>query len=115
MVNDAPELDQAFAALAHPVRRRIVERLAQGPATVGQAAAGTGVSKPAISKHLRVLEEADVVVRVIDGRKHRLSLNTASLDDASGWIERQRRLWERRFDVVEQYLAEQKEEKREGR
>lgn len=85
-----------------------MERLAQGPATVAQAAAGSGISKPAISKHLRVLEEADVVVRVIDGRKHRLSLNAASLDDASAWIERQRRLWERKFDVVEEYLKEKK-------
>ena len=108
MVNDVAELDQAFAALSHPVRRRIVERLARGPATVGQAAAGSGVSKPAISKHLRVLEEADVIVRVVDGREHRLSLNADSLDDASGWIERQRRLWERKFDVVEQYLEERK-------
>jgi DNA-binding transcriptional ArsR family regulator len=108
MVNGSVELDHAFAALAHPIRRRIVERLARGPATVGQAAAGSGVSKPAISKHLRVLEEADVIVRVIDGREHRLSLNADALDDASGWIERQRRLWERKFDVVEQYLEERK-------
>lgn len=108
MVNSTAELDQSFAALSHPVRRRIVERLARGPATVGQAAAGTGVSKPAISKHLRVLEEADVIVRVVEGREHRLSLNADSLDDASGWIERQRRLWERKFDVVEQYLEERK-------
>ena len=108
MVNSTAELDHAFAALSHPVRRRIVERLARGPATVGQAAAGTGVSKPAISKHLRVLEEADVIVRVVDGREHRLSLKADSLGDASGWIDRQRRLWERKFDVVEQYLEERK-------
>ena len=108
MVNNTAELDHAFAALSHPVRRRIVERLARGPATVGEAAAGSGVSKPAISKHLRVLEEADVIVRVIDGRQHRLSLTADSLGDASDWIERQRRLWERKFDVVEQYLEERK-------
>jgi DNA-binding transcriptional ArsR family regulator len=108
MVNSSAELDHAFAALSHPIRRRIVERLARGPATVGQAAAGTGVSKPAISKHLRVLEEADVIVRVVDGREHRLSLNAGSLDGASGWIERQRELWERKFDVVEAYLEERK-------
>jgi DNA-binding transcriptional ArsR family regulator len=108
VVNNTAELDHAFAALSHPVRRRIVERLARGPATVGEAAAGSGVSKPAISKHLRVLEEADVIVRVIDGRQHRLSLTADSLGDASDWIERQRRLWERKFDVVEQYLEERK-------
>ena len=109
MVNSTAELDHAFAALSHPVRRRIVERLARGPATVGQAAAGTGVSKPAISKHLRVLEVANVIVRAVDGREHRLSLNPDSLDDASGWIDRQRLLWERKFDVVEEYLQERKQ------
>jgi DNA-binding transcriptional ArsR family regulator len=109
MVNDSAQLDHAFAALSHPVRRRIVERLARGPATVGRAAAGSGVSKPAISKHLRVLEEANVIVRVVDGREHRLSLNADSLDDASGWIDGQRRLWERKFDVVEEYLLERKQ------
>ncbi|HZA90959.1 MAG TPA: metalloregulator ArsR/SmtB family transcription factor [Solirubrobacterales bacterium] len=108
MVNSSPKLDHAFAALSHPIRRRIVERLARGSATVGQAGAGTGVSKPAISKHLRVLEEANVVVRVVDGREHRLSLNAGSLDGASDWIERQRELWERKFDVVEAYLEERK-------
>jgi DNA-binding transcriptional ArsR family regulator len=108
MVNSSTELDHAFTALSHPVRRRIVERLARGPATVGEAAAGTGVSKPAISRHLRVLEEADVIVRVVDGREHRLRLNASPLDGASGWIERQRELWERKFDVVEEYLKERK-------
>jgi DNA-binding transcriptional ArsR family regulator len=108
VVNRSPELDRAFSALSHPIRRRIVERLARGPATVGQAAAGTGVSKPAISRHLRVLEEAEVVVRVIEGREHRLSLNGGPLDGASGWLERQRELWERKFDVVEDYLEERK-------
>jgi DNA-binding transcriptional ArsR family regulator len=106
LVNGSPELDRAFAALSHPVRRQIVERLARGPATVGQAAAGAGVSKPAITKHLRVLEEAHVVVRVVEGRAHRLSLNAAPLDDAAAWIGRQRALWERKFDAVEQYLGE---------
>jgi DNA-binding transcriptional ArsR family regulator len=110
MVNRSPELDRAFAALSHPVRRRIVERLARGPASVGEAAAGSGVSKPAISKHLRMLEEANVVVRVVEGRRHRLSLNAGPLDGASGWIERQRELWERKFDVVEAYLEERKQQ-----
>ena len=68
MVNDS------FRALAHPIRRGIVERLAAGPASVSEVTADFGVSKPAISKHLKVLEEAGVVTRVIDGRTHRLSL-----------------------------------------
>jgi len=108
MVNGLAELDGAFAALSHPVRRQIVERLAHGAATVGEAAAGTGVSKPAITKHLRMLEKADVISRVVEGRTHRLSLNAVPLEDASGWIDRQRALWERKFDVVEAYLEERK-------
>jgi DNA-binding transcriptional ArsR family regulator len=112
MVNNSAQLDRAFVALAHPVRRRIVERLASGPATVAQAAAGSGVSKPAISKHLRVLEEAGVVSRVIDGRRHRLSLEELPLGQASAWIERQRALWERKFDVLDEYLSERRSDER---
>ena len=109
MVNRAgAELDRAFAALSHPIRRQIVARLAQGPATVAEAAAGTEVSKPAISRHLRVLEDANVILRDVQGREHRLSLNGGSLDGASDWIVRQRELWERKFDVVEAYLEERK-------
>ena len=66
-----------------------------------------GVSKPAISKHLKVLEEAGVVTRVIDGRTHRLSLEPKSLDEAAEWIDRQRAIWERMFDVVDEYLKEE--------
>jgi DNA-binding transcriptional ArsR family regulator len=108
MVNNSPELDRAFAAISHPIRRRIVERLANGPATVGEASAGIRVSKPAISKHLRVLEDANVIARAVEGREHRLRLNSLPLDGASSWIDRQRELWERRFDVVEDYLEERR-------
>src|SRR5436853_2509104 len=102
MVNDP------FKALAHPIRRGIVERLADGPATVGEATAGFGVSKPAISKHLKVLEESGIVARVIEGRNHRLLLNTAAFDEAADWMDRQRAHWERMFDVVGEYLEEEK-------
>ena len=100
MVNDP------FKALSHPIRRGIVERLAAGPATVGDATAGFGVSKPAISKHLKVLEESGVVTRVIRGRTHQLSLDTRPLGEAADWMDRQRALWERLFDVVDEYLKE---------
>jgi DNA-binding transcriptional ArsR family regulator len=80
----------AFKALAHPLRREIVERLGDGPATVGETTRDFGVSKPTISKHLKVLEEAGVVVRVIDGRTHRLQLGVEPLNEASEWLERQR-------------------------
>jgi DNA-binding transcriptional ArsR family regulator len=106
VVNTPDQLDRSFAALAHPIRRRIVERLAEGPATVGAATGGLGVSKPAISKHLRVLEDAGVVARAVEGRTHRLTLRDSPLTDASGWLERQRELWERKFDTIDEYLKE---------
>jgi len=97
-----------FKALAHPTRRDIVERLSGGPATVGEATRGLGVSKPTISRHLKMLEEAGVVVRVIDGRTHRLALDPAPLEEANKWIEEQRSRWEGMFDAVEEYLRERK-------
>lgn len=96
-----------FKALSHPIRRGIVERLAIGPATVGEATGGFGVSKPAISKHVKVLEETGVVKRVVVGRTHRLSLEPVVLDAAADWMDRQRVLWDRLFDVVDDYLTEQ--------
>ena len=102
MVNDP------FRALAHPIRRGIIERLATGPAPVGVVTAGFGVSKPAISKHLKVLEESGVVSRVVEGRRHRLSLDTDALAEAAEWMDRQRALWARMFDVVDEYLREER-------
>ncbi|HWF23934.1 MAG TPA: metalloregulator ArsR/SmtB family transcription factor, partial [Solirubrobacteraceae bacterium] len=77
MVNDP------FRAISHPIRRGIVERLASGPMTVGEATTGFGVSKPAISKHVRVLEDTGVVRRVVKGRTHRLSLEPDVLSVAA--------------------------------
>jgi DNA-binding transcriptional ArsR family regulator len=103
MVNDS------FRAIASPIRRRIVERLASGPATVGEATSGLGVTKPAITKHLRVLEEAGLVTRVIDGRTHRLTLNAQALDATAEWIGLMRARWERVFDAVDDYLEDTRE------
>ena len=100
MVNDP------FKALSHPIRRGIVERLAAGPATVGEATSGFGVSKPAITKHLKVLEETGVVTRTVVGRTHRLALEPGVMSEAADWMDRQRALWERLFDVVDDYLEE---------
>jgi DNA-binding transcriptional ArsR family regulator len=101
--------NDTFDALAHPLRREIVERLSRGPATVGEVTDGFAVSKPTISRHLRMLEEAGVVSRVIVGRTHRLALRPETLSDAEAWIGEQRARWERLFDVVGEYLEEQRE------
>jgi DNA-binding transcriptional ArsR family regulator len=114
MANGLASLDRTFAACAHPIRRQIIERLAGREMTVGEATGDFGVSKPAISRHLRVLEDAGAIVRVIDGRTHRLRLSAGALTEAQSWMERQRALWERKFDVVEQYLSEQEETRRRG-
>ncbi|HYU16900.1 MAG TPA: metalloregulator ArsR/SmtB family transcription factor [Candidatus Acidoferrum sp.] len=103
--------NDAFKALAHPIRRGIIERLSDGAATVGEATRDLGVSKPTISRHLKMLEDAGVVVRVIDGRTHRLTLDPTPLGEASEWMDRQRARWEGIFDAVEGYLQERKEEK----
>jgi DNA-binding transcriptional ArsR family regulator len=99
-------VNSAYKAIAHPVRRTIIERLTEGSATVGQATHDLGVTKPAITKHLKVLEEAGVVSRVIDGRTHRLSLDLTALDEASQWLEEQRNRWTRLLDSLEAYVAE---------
>ncbi|MDX6689776.1 MAG: hypothetical protein QOG15_1233 [Solirubrobacteraceae bacterium] len=113
MANQA-QLDRSFAACAHPIRRGIIERLAVREMTVGEATGDFPVSKPAISRHLRVLEDAGAIVRVIDGRSHRLRLSAHALDDAQAWMGRQRELWERKFAVVDEYLAEQRERRAEA-
>ena len=101
--------NDTFRALAHPLRRHIVERLSAGPASVGDVGTDLGVSKPTISRHLKMLEEAGVVSRAIDGRTHRLALRPEALAEASDWIESQRERWERLFDVVGQYLEERQQ------
>jgi DNA-binding transcriptional ArsR family regulator len=101
--------NDVFTALAHPLRREIVHRLSGGTATVGETTHDLGVSKPTISRHLKLLEEAGVVSRVVDGRTHRLALRPETLAETSDWIDNQRARWERLFDVVGEYLEERKE------
>jgi DNA-binding transcriptional ArsR family regulator len=98
--------NDAFKALAHPLRRDIVERLSGGMATVGEVSRDFGVSKPTISRHLKMLEEAGVISRVVDGRTHHLALRPEALAGAERWIENQRERWERLFEVVGEYLEE---------
>ena len=102
-------LDRTFAACSHPIRRGILERLTDGELSVAEATGDFGVSKPAISRHLKVLEEAGAIVRVIDGRTHRLRIRERPLRDAAEWMNAQRELWERKLDTVEEYLREQRE------
>jgi len=98
------ELDAIFAALSDPTRRGLLERLAQGQSGVTRLAAPFSMSLPAVSKHLRVLEEAGLVRRQRRGREHRLELEAGPMKDALRWMERYRRFWEGSLEALAHYL-----------
>lgn len=107
MVNyETSGLDLAFGALAHPIRRGILARLAAGSATVADLARPYDVSAPAISKHLRILERAGLLSRRKKGREHHITLQEKRMREAENWIEAQRALWNQRLDRLEEYLRE---------
>lgn len=99
-------LDLAFGALAHPIRRGILARLSAGEATVAELAKPFKVSAPAITKHMRVLEDAGLLSRTKAGRTHRCRLEQKRMKEAQAWIERHRQFWNDRFDALERYLKE---------
>lgn len=97
-------LDLVFAALADPTRRAILARLSRGEATVGELAEPFAMSRPAISKHLNVLEAAGLLHRLPEGRINRCRMDAKPLAVASEWVERYRRYWEDRLDALAAYL-----------
>ena len=105
-------LDTIFSALSDPTRRAMLERLAQGEeitVTDLAAAAPVKMSLPAISKHVRILEDAGLIIRRRDGREHHLKLSPVGMRDAVSWIDRYRHFWDYQFDSLERYLAEEDE------
>jgi DNA-binding transcriptional ArsR family regulator len=98
------DLDAVFAALAHPIRRSILERLAEGDCTVGDLAAPHDVSMPAISRHLRVLEDAGLLEQTPDGRVRRCALKAKPLSAAFGWLVQYRLFWEDALDAMARHL-----------
>lgn len=99
-------LSLTLSALADPTRRAILARLAQGEASVNELAAPFAISQPAVSKHLKVLEQAGLVSR---GRKAQLRpcrLEAGPLRDLAGWLESYRRFWDQSFDRLDAYLKE---------
>lgn len=111
MVTNSEALDLTFGALADPTRRAILARLARGEATVGELARPFEVSRPAISKHLRVLERAGLVRRTSDGRLSRCELDADPLHEAADWVERYRKFWEGQFDSLARYLEDEREDR----
>ncbi|MGR4065823.1 MAG: ArsR/SmtB family transcription factor [Vulcanimicrobiaceae bacterium] len=104
MVNKQARLDGIFFALADPTRRRIVEKLVRRALTVGEIAADFPISQPAISKHVKVLEESGLLVRDVVGRVHHCSLSPKAMQTASSWLDRQERYWNAALDSLDEYL-----------
>ena len=98
-------LDDVYAAVAHPVRRGLLDLVKPAPARVTDLAAPFTISLAAISKHIQVLERAGLVRRSIQGREHLLTLEPTPLITAARWIGSYRRFWEERLDVLEARLA----------
>jgi DNA-binding transcriptional ArsR family regulator len=104
MVNNS-NLDLVFSALADPTRRRIIEQLARRTMTAGEIAKAFPISQPAISKHLRVLEDSGLLEREVVGRIHYCTLSPAAMEQAMQWVDRQRKYWNASLDRLEALLA----------
>jgi DNA-binding transcriptional ArsR family regulator len=99
-------LSTTLAALADPTRRAILSRLATGEATVSELAKPFAMSQPAVSKHLKVLENAGLISRSRDAQWRPARLEAARLKEVSEWVEQYRRNWEESFQRLDAYLAE---------
>ncbi len=98
-------MDKTYAALAHPIRREVLEALTEGSGRVTDLAKPFDVSLAAVSKHIQVLEEARLVNRRTRGREHLLSINARPLGDARSWLDSYRAFWEDRLDALDRHLG----------
>jgi DNA-binding transcriptional ArsR family regulator len=109
-------LDRTFAALADPTRRAILARLTEGEASVTELAKPFRMTLPAVSKHLKVLEQAGLIARSRERQWRPARLEAQPLRDVADWAEGYRRFWEERYDRLDEYLEElQGKEERDGR
>jgi len=98
------DLDHTLIALADPTRRAILQRLSQGEARVTELAEPFDISLNSVSKHIRILERAELVLRRVSGREHFLTFNPKPLESAAEWIEHHRSFWTGRLDALEAAL-----------
>ena len=98
------ELDEAFGALSDSTRRKLIARLAEGPAMVTALAEPFAISLPAVSRHLKVLESAGLIERRIDGRTHYCSLAPRRLRDLQTWLDAYRPFWDETLDALSRYV-----------
>jgi DNA-binding transcriptional ArsR family regulator len=108
-----PNLDSAFSALADPTRRAILARLASGEATVMELAEPFAVTQPAISRHLKVLESAGLIIRRVDGTKRPCRLAPAGIDAVDQWLAMLREALAKNYDRLDEVLAAMETEPRE--
>jgi DNA-binding transcriptional ArsR family regulator len=106
------QLDLVFHALSNRTRRAMLARLSEGPAMITELAAPFAMSLPAASKHLRVLEEADLVARRVDGRVHRCSLGIHPLQDVERWLDHYRSFWAGTLDSLARYVERDEDDER---
>jgi DNA-binding transcriptional ArsR family regulator len=109
MPNQSPQLDQVFRALADPTRRAVLERLGAGPAAMSELARPFTMALPSFAQHLDALERCGLVRSRKTGRVRTYRLAPRPLKQAEGWLARQRALWERRLDQLDDYLVHLKE------
>jgi DNA-binding transcriptional ArsR family regulator len=112
---DEERLNDTFAALANPTRRAILRRLADGAATVNELAAPLALTLPAVSKHIKVLERAGLIVRAQQAQYRPCALDAAPLREVSSWAEQYRAIWEARFDRMNEYLKKLESRTRGGK
>ena len=105
-------LSTTFSALADPTRRAILARLAEGQATVNEIAEPFEISLPAVSRHLKVLENAGLISRGRNAQWRPCKLQPEAFKGVDDWLEFYRRFWDRRFDRMDKYLAQLKKQKR---
>ncbi|GAC1357434.1 MAG: metalloregulator ArsR/SmtB family transcription factor [Vulcanimicrobiaceae bacterium] len=108
MVTHQASLDSVFFALADPTRRRIVEQLSRKRLTVNEIAAGFHMSRPAVSKHLKVLEGCGILSREIVGREHHCTIDPRAIRTASAWFQRHERHWNSVLTNLATYLEKTK-------
>jgi DNA-binding transcriptional ArsR family regulator len=113
-VTDEDRLSETFSALASSTRRAILARLARGAATVNELAEPFEMTLPSISKHIKVLERAGLVVRGHAAQYRPCALDPAPLEEVSTWAEQYRPVWEARFDRMNDYLAQLRPLRRTG-
>ena len=110
-----PAASSVYAAIADPTRRAILDRLRAGPVAVSEIASGFEMTRPAVSKHLRILTECELVTQEQKGREIYYRLEIDRMKEIDEWLEQYRKIWESRYEQLDTLLAELKEIKKQER